>query len=91
MKVIDKLHEQDLKIIKVLYDDWKSTMNGSIKFEAKSCSIDTLLNATGMTKPQAGSYLKNLESFDFIEYDKDSVKLLPSGINYALGHFDRIK
>lgn len=90
MRTVDRLHESDLKIIKVLYDNWKQDKGGELKFDAQSCDINMILNEAGMTKPQAGPHLKNLQDFEFIEYDKDQVKILPSGINYALGQFDKM-
>lgn len=90
MKTVDRIQEKELKIVKVLFDNWKKEKNGELNFNAESCNIHTVLNEAGMTKPQAGPHLKNLQDFDFIEYDKDDVKLLPSGINYALGQFDKM-
>ncbi len=88
MKTTDRLKEQDIKIVKALYDEWKRSKGGELKFDAESRVIEDVLAETGMTKNQAGPHLKNLQDFDFIEYDKDQIKLLPSGINYALGRFD---
>lgn len=90
MKTTDRLKEPDIKIVKALYDEWKRNKHGQLSFDAESRAIRDVLTETGMTKDQAGPHLKNLQEFDFIEYDKDYVKLLPSGINYALGSFDKM-
>jgi hypothetical protein len=89
MKTVDRLQEPDMRIVKALYDDWKKDKKGELSFDAESRSISDLLAETGMNKNQAGPHLKNLQNFEFIEYDKENVKLLPSGINYALGVFDK--
>lgn len=90
MRTTDRLQEPDIRIVRELYDDWKRSKNGQLSFDAESRNIQDVLANIGMTKNQAGPHLKNLHNFDFIEYDKDNVKLLPSGINYALGLFDKM-
>jgi hypothetical protein len=90
MRTTDRLQEPDIRIVRALYDDWKRSKNGQLSFDAESRDIQDVLTEIRMTKNQAGPHLKNLQDFEFIEYDKDSVKLLPSGINYALGRFDKM-
>jgi hypothetical protein len=90
MKVTDKIQEQDLKIIRALYDDWKAASNGNLSFDAESCSLQTVISASGLPENEAIDRLRNLQGFDFIGFDGDRVKLLPSGIKYARGQFDNI-
>lgn len=90
MKLVDKIQDIDAKIIKVLYDEWKKTSDGNLTYESESYNLQTLLKDTGMTENQLRSHLGNLADFDFVEFDKDKVKLLPSGINFALGYYDKM-
>jgi hypothetical protein len=89
MEKNDKLKNEDLKIIKVLYDDWKKTNPDG--FQAESINLNKILNDTGMSKEQANSIFNNLQDFDFISRDGDEIKLLPSGIKYSLGQFDNLQ
>ena len=90
MKVIDKIQEPDLKIIRALYNDWKGANQGTLNFDADSCSLQSVVNAAGLPENEAKAHLANLQGFDFVEVDGDRVKLLPSGIKYARGQFDNI-
>mgnify|MGYP000879554239 CR=1 FL=1 len=90
MKITDKIQEQDLKIIRALYNDWKAANNGNLNFDADSCSLQSVISASGLPENEAIDHLRNLQGFDFVEFDGDRVKLLPSGIKYARGQFDNI-
>jgi len=90
MKVIDKIQQQDLKIIRALYNDWKAANSGNLNFEAESCSLQSVISASGLSENEAIDRLRNLQGFDFVEFDGDRVKLLPSGIKYARGQFDNV-
>lgn len=90
MKVTDKIQEQDLKIIRALYNEWKEANKATANFDAESLSLQSVLSASGLSENEAIDHLKNLQGFDFIEFDGDRVKLLPSGIKYARGQFDNI-
>lgn len=90
MKIVDKIQDPDIKIIKALYDKWKKTSDGNLTYEAESYDLQSIVNDTGMAEKQLKSHLGNLASFDFVEYDNDMVKLLPSGINFALGYYDKM-
>ena len=90
MKVTDKIQEQDIKIIRALYNEWKKTNSGNVSFDAESCSLQHVISASGLSENEAIDRLRNLQGFDFVEFDGDGVKLLPSGIKYARGQFDNI-
>ncbi len=90
MKIADKLQEPDLKIVKVLYDNWKSANKDQLTFNAENLSLQDVLSGVGMSKAQAQTHLESLQAFDFIEFDDDNIKLLPSGIKYSRGQFDHI-
>lgn len=90
MKVIDKIQQKDLKIIRALYIDWKKANNGNVSFDAESCSLQHVISASGLSEKEVTDHLRNLQGFDFVEFDGDRVKLLPSGIKYARGQFDNI-
>jgi len=90
MKVIDKIQQKDLKIIRALYNDWKKTNSGNVSFDAESCSLQHVISASGLSEKEVTDHLRNLQGFDFVEFDGDRVKLLPSGIKYARGQFDNI-
>jgi hypothetical protein len=87
---MDKLQEPDLKIIKALYDNWKTTNKNELSFNAPSCSLQNVLKQAGISDSAGQSHLESLQAFDFIEFDEDNIKLLPSGIKYARGQFDNI-
>lgn len=86
----DRLQENDLKIIKVLYDQWKRTNFGQ-SFQAESSNVDLVLEEAGMSWEQACPVLNNLQDFDFIAWDGNDIKILPSGIKYSLGQFDHLQ
>ncbi len=90
MKIADKLQDTELKIIKTLYDKWKSANTEHASFEAESTNLDQTVLSLGMSLNQAKTHLESLQAFDFIEFDANKIKLLPSGIKYARGHFDHI-
>jgi len=90
MKVTDKIQDQDLRLIRALYNDWKEANNGKVSFDADSCSLQSVISASGLPANEAIDRLRNLQGFDFVELDGDKVKLLPSGIKYARGQFDNI-
>ncbi len=90
MKVIDKIQEQDIKLIRALYNEWKAANNGNLSFDAESMSLQSVINASGLPENEAVDRLRNLQGFDFVEFDGEKVKLLPSGIKYARGRFDYI-
>ena len=90
MKVIDKIQEPDIKIIRDLYNNWKQANQDSLNFEAETCSQQSVVNAAGLPEKETEAHLRSLQGFDFIEFDGDRVKLLPSGIKYARGQFDNI-
>lgn len=90
MKIVDKIQEPDLKIIRTLYNNWKETNKGDLSFDTDSYSLQSVLNGTGLPENEVKPHLKNLEDFAFIKFDGKMVKLLPSGIKYAQGQFDKI-
>jgi hypothetical protein len=90
MKVIDKIQQPDLKLIRVLYNGWKEENRSALDFEAESCSLQSVVSAAGLPLSEAKAHLESLRGFDFVEFDGDRVKLLPSGIKYARGQFDNI-
>lgn len=89
MKIVDKIQEPDLKIIGVLYNNWKETNKGDLSFDADSCSLQSVVNGAGLPEDEVKPHLKSLQDFDFINFDGERVKLLPSGIKYAQGQFDK--
>ena len=91
MEIVDKIKDSDLKIIKALYDKWKTTHQGVRTYDAQSCDITQLASETGLTENETRTHIGNLSSFDFVAQSQDQVKLMPSGIKYALGHFDNVK
>jgi len=90
MKVTDKIQQKDLKIIRALYNEWKKSNSGTANFNADSCSLQSVISASGLSENEAIDHLRNLQGFDFVEFDGDRVKLLPSGIKYARGQFDNV-
>ena len=90
MRIADKLKEPELKIIKALYDKWKAANTEQVTFRADNASIQQTISGLGMSMNQARTHLESLQAFDFIEFDANSIKLLPSGIKYARGQFDHI-
>lgn len=90
MRIADKLQEPELKIIKALYDKWKTQNTDHVTFEAQNSSLKQILSDIGMSVTQVQTHLESLQAFDFIEFDHNSIKLLPSGIKYARGQFDHI-
>ena len=90
MRIADKLQETELKIIKALYDKWKAQNTDHVTFQAPNNSLRQMLSDIGMSVNQAQTHLESLQAFDFIEFDQNSIKLLPSGIKYARGQFDHI-
>ncbi len=90
MRIADKLQETELKIIKALYDQWKIQNTDHITFQAQNSSLKQMLSDIGISINQAQTHLKSLQAFDFIEFDQNNIKLLPSGIKYARGQFDHI-
>lgn len=90
MNIIDKIKEPDLKIIGALYNNWKESNKGDLNFDADSCSLQSVVSAAGLTENEVKPHLQSLQGFDFVEFDGDRVKLLPSGIKYARGQFDNI-
>ena len=91
MKVMDKIKQADLIIIKALYDKWKPAHQNVRSYDAESCSLQILAKEINLPAEEMIDHLQSLSGFDFVELDQDQVKLLPSGIKYALGHFDDIK
>ena len=91
MKVTDKIQEKDIKLIGALYNDWKAANNGKVSFDAESCSLQSVISASGLPENEAIDRLRNLQGFDFVEFDGDRVKLLPSGIKYARGQFENVR
>ncbi len=91
MKIVDKIQQPDLQIIKALYDKWKQTNKDRITFDAQSYNLQSFLSEIGMSQETAKHHLDNLQSFDFVTWDKDEIKLLPSGIKYSLGQFDHLQ
>ena len=90
MRIADKLQETELRIIKALYDKWKAQNTDHVTFQAQNVSLNQMLGDIGMSINQAHTHLESLQGFDFIEFDKNNIKLLPSGIKYARGQFDHI-
>ncbi len=90
MKIADKLQETELRIIKALYDEWKATNTENVSFQAESMELKQILSDIGMSQNQAKTHLESLRAFDFIQFEGDNIKLLPSGIKYARGQFDHI-
>jgi len=90
MKVIDRIQQKDLKIIRALYNEWKKANSGSLSFDADCCSLQSVISASGLSENEAIDRLRNLQGFDFVEFDGDRVKQLPSGIKYARGQFDNV-
>ena len=90
MNITDKIQEPDLKIIRTLYSNWKETNKGDLSFDADSCSLQSVVNGAGLPEKEVKSHLESLQGFDFVKFDKERVKLLPSGIKYAQGQFDKI-
>ncbi len=90
MKIVDKIQEPDLKIIRTLYINWKESDKGNLSFDADSCSLQSVVNGAGLPENEVKSHLKSLQDFEFVNYDGNGVKILPSGINYAQGHFGEI-
>jgi hypothetical protein len=91
MKTIDAIQDKDLKILKVLFNKWKQTHQGRLSFDAQAYDAVSIYQAVGISKDQFTSHLKNLERIEFVAWDNDRVKLLPSGINYCLGQFDNMR
>ena len=90
MRIADKLQQTELKIIRALYDKWKTQNTDHVTFQAQSSSLAQTLSDLGMSMNQAQTHLQSLQAFDFIEFDANNIKLLPSGIKYARGQFDHI-
>ncbi len=88
MNIVDKIQEPDLKIIRTLYNNWKETSKGDLSFDADSCSLQSVVNGSGLSENEVISHLESLQGFDFVKIDRERVKLLPSGIKYAQGQFD---
>jgi hypothetical protein len=91
MKIIDAIQEKDIRILRVLYGKWKQTHEGRLAYDAEAYDAVSIYQAAGLPKDQFQSHLKNLQNIEFLAYDGDMVKLLPSGINYCLGQFDNMK
>jgi len=87
MRIEDRLQDTEIKIIKTLYDH-RNKSDKVITFDADSYDLTDIIKESGISKNNAMSALKNLKDFDFIEWDKGRVKLLPSGIKYSKGQFD---
>jgi hypothetical protein len=49
-----------------------------------------VISASGLLENEAIDRLRNLQGFDFVEFNGNRVKLLPSGIKYARGQFDNV-
>jgi DNA-binding IclR family transcriptional regulator len=91
MKIIDAIQEKDIRILRVLYDKWNETHVGKLSYDSQTYDYASIYQATGLTKEQFHSHLKNLQSIEFLSFDEEEVKLLPSGINYCLGQFDDMR
>ena len=90
MHIVDKIQEPDLKIIRALYNDWKETNKGNLSFDADSCSLQSVVKGAGLPENEVKSHLESLQGFAFVKLEGERVKLLPSGIKYAQGQFDKI-
>ena len=90
MNIVDKIQEPDLKIIRTLYNNWKEANEGNLSFDADICSLQFVVNGAGLPENEVKSHLESLQGFDFVKFDGEGVKLLPSGIKYAQGQFDKI-
>ncbi len=90
MNIVDRIQEPDLKVIQALYNNWKETKKGDLSFDTDSCSLQSVVNGSGLSENEAKSHLENLQGLDFVQLDGARVKLLPSGIKYAQGQFDMI-
>ena len=91
MKIIDAIQEKDLIILKVLFDKWKETHQGKLSFDAESYEESSIQYISKIPKDSFYSHLENLERIDFVALEHGQVKLLPSGINYCLGQFDKMR
>ncbi len=90
MRIADKIQDAELKIIRELYNAWKNKNRDTVNFDADSCGLQSVLSRAGLSTNQARTHLESLQAFDFIEFDENNIKLLPSGIKYARGQFDNI-
>lgn len=90
MNIVDRIQEPDLKVIRALYNNWKETNKGDLSFDTDICSLQSVVNGSGLSENEAKSHLENLQGLDFVQLDGVRVKLLPSGIKYAQGQFDMI-
>ena len=91
MKIVDAIQDQDLRILKALFDKWKETHKGRLSFDAEFADDNTIQYVTKIPKDSFYSHLENLEHIDFVALEHGQVKLLPSGINYCLGQFDKMR
>jgi hypothetical protein len=91
MKIVDRIQDKDLIILKVLFDKWKETHQGKLAYDAEFYEDASIQYATKIPKDSFRSHLENLERIDFVSLENDQVKLLPSGINYCLGQFDKMR
>ncbi len=91
MKIVDRIQERDLTILKILFDKWKEMHQGKLSFDAQAYEASSIQYATKIPKESFESHLENLKRIDFVELEKGQVKLLPSGINYCLGQFDKMR
>ena len=87
MKIDDKLQDHEIQIIKALYEHGKKKTN-EVTFQADSYRLSGILNELKMPENIAKSALKNLADFEFVEWEKDNIKLLPSGIKYSMNVFE---
>lgn len=90
MRIADKIQDVELKIIRELYNAWKNKNQNEVNFDADPCGLQSVLSRAGLSTNQARPHLESLQAFDFIEFDANKIKLLPSGIKYARGQFDNI-
>ncbi len=90
MHIVDQIQEPDLKIIRTLYNNWKETGKGGLSFDADSCSLQSVVKGADLPESEVKSHLESLQDFAFVEFGGDRVKLLPSGIKYAQGQFDKV-
>lgn len=88
MRIEDRIQDTELKLIKALYEHGKEKST-EVTYDAPSFNLYAILDELRMSENEARPALKNLVDFDFLEWDKDSVKLLPSGIKYSIGQFEQ--
>jgi hypothetical protein len=90
MIIPNKLEEIEHKILQALYAHVKDN-DKIVTYDKAPFILSDILNEADLQKNAAGNALKNLEDFDFVEVEKDSIKLLPSGLKYSIGFFDHLQ